>query len=575
MLDNTELELRLGKTTHSQRHIECKLADVVPKAYASVSVRIVSIKSREKEDELGKRSYVYGIAEDSSFKMPFMCYKVLVQFDKNGIFRFENAYVHEFEDRSLLLVLTDYSRIIYLPDEDPAEYQWQAQIGEIKRPLGYSRVTLEGTMSKIFNSSGLVKRCNTCARMIMEEACPQNHQDGFFWSVRISGKLTDATNSINTVFNESLTCNILDRPISEILYHVSTGKQLDSHDFDLEVFTLDVPGSLSVNEAVVVEDPLVFRSSDKLIVPDRYGLRIYFPNNLNFESNLISELKQLELKPSNENHLKIIAKLVEKALDITLRQLTGCPKIHGIYLLERPIHLYGSERANLYIGLELEVRGLQGRLEVECHPKTLVTESILDYVMWRRERGASVNSVKKSLLTWRSDVVLAPNGARGKICAVIFKKADEFTIPVTEQTLPQFWMYTHGIDVDPEEKPLLIVKPKGLDVKLTYPASCAFLDESHVLYSYFKANTQRFIDRKVMGLRTRVLNTMLLALDNLSIGDQKIRLTEIANTKGDMQRLLIHDIKERLLGRNVKASGSIVKAGERLYFLPKIIDAIY
>ncbi|MFQ5998353.1 MAG: hypothetical protein ACE5KO_03520 [Candidatus Bathyarchaeia archaeon] len=566
--------LPISSTPPPRQAEERKLAELVPKTYATATARVLTIKCREKEDELGNRPYVYGIVEDSTFKMPFVCYKTLVQFDKDGVFEFENAYVHEFEDGGLLLVLADHSKISYLLDENPLEYCWQPRIGDITRPLGYPLLTLKGTVSKIFDSSGLVKRCNNCGRIILGEKCLQMHGDGFYWSVRISARLSDNTGSIHVVFNESLTCNLLDRPISDILYHVSTGKQPEAWDFDVEVFTLDLPDRLAVNETVVIEDPLIFRSSDKPIVPDKHGLRIYYPRNLEIDSNLISQVNQLELKPSDENHFRIIAKLVEKSLDIELRKITGCPKVHGIHLLERPIPLFGCERAKLYLGFETEVARSQGRLQIECHPKSIITESLLDYIGWRRERGASVNTVKRALLDLRPDVILAPNNARGSICSLTFQRVGDFKIPVTEQALPDFWKYTHGIEVGQEEKPLIVVKPEGLDVKLTYPPSCVFFDESHIAYSYFKANKAGFIERKKTGVTTRVFNAMLLALENLNVSGEKIKLAEVADTKTDMQRLLIHDVKERLLGRKVKATGSVIKASERLYFLPKTIESI-
>lgn len=85
------------------------LIDLTPNTYIDTIVRVIRIKAKEKEDERarGKRSYVFGIAEDSTFRTPFMCYKPYRSFFHYSVFKFQNAYVHRFEDNSFLLILTE------------------------------------------------------------------------------------------------------------------------------------------------------------------------------------------------------------------------------------------------------------------------------------------------------------------------------------------------------------------------------------------------------------------------------------------------------------------------------------
>jgi len=83
------------------------LIDLKPNTYIDTTVRVTRIKAKEKEDDLGKRPYVFGIAEDSTFRTPFMCYKPYRLFFQDSIFRFQNAYFHGFEENSFLLILTE------------------------------------------------------------------------------------------------------------------------------------------------------------------------------------------------------------------------------------------------------------------------------------------------------------------------------------------------------------------------------------------------------------------------------------------------------------------------------------
>lgn len=63
------------------------LIDLKTNTYIDTIVRVTRIKTKEKEDELGKRPYVFGIAEDSTFRTPFMCYKPYRSFFQDRIFK--------------------------------------------------------------------------------------------------------------------------------------------------------------------------------------------------------------------------------------------------------------------------------------------------------------------------------------------------------------------------------------------------------------------------------------------------------------------------------------------------------
>jgi hypothetical protein len=118
---------------------------------------------------------------------------------------------------------------------------------------------------------------------------------------------------------------------------------------------------------------------------------------------------------------KIIRKLVEKASDILVRKSTGKRMMQGIFLVEDPISLYRCEKARLYLGFSLRVTIKDpdnniddanrvsasnespsvAKAVIETTPQAYVRESVLDYVNFRRQRGASANAVVKGLTTFR------------------------------------------------------------------------------------------------------------------------------------------------------------------------------
>jgi hypothetical protein len=156
---------------HLEKVKAANLSELQPRTYSTVKARVVIIKCKQKEDELGKRDYIFGICEDATFRIPFTCYKPYPSFFRDTVFEFNDCYVHEFDEKSLLLVLTERSSIVHLPNEDPQKYVWRPAIGGIKRATGSCRITLQGTLSQISGSSGLVERCETCGRVAFDGRC--------------------------------------------------------------------------------------------------------------------------------------------------------------------------------------------------------------------------------------------------------------------------------------------------------------------------------------------------------------------------------------------------------------------
>src|SRR5437870_12378644 len=140
------------------------LSQLAPGQYIDTVARVASIKVSEKQDQMGTRTVASGMLEDRIFKVAYLSYKVSLPLALNSAFRFKSVYVHEFEDRSLLLIMTEYSRAQPVEISSIKDFSWIPRIGTITRPVLY--VALSGINSRLSDSSGLVKRCNDCRRVI-------------------------------------------------------------------------------------------------------------------------------------------------------------------------------------------------------------------------------------------------------------------------------------------------------------------------------------------------------------------------------------------------------------------------
>ena len=167
------------------------LSELIPGKYVSATARVVYLKTRERHDALGSKLVFTGILEDSTFKVPFVSHRITYPLIRNSVYKFYSAYVHEFEDKSTLLVITEHTKIEPKNIEDYREFVWAPKIESIKRPV--QSVALQGVITTIRSNSGLVKRCNNC-KSILYDSCPNNCVDGWGWDLRVSSRLYDGAN---------------------------------------------------------------------------------------------------------------------------------------------------------------------------------------------------------------------------------------------------------------------------------------------------------------------------------------------------------------------------------------------
>ncbi len=248
--------------------------------------------------------------------------------------------------------------------------------------------------------------------------------------------------------------------------------------------------------------------------------------------------------------------------------------MQGIYLLEEPISLYRCERAKLYLGFSLRVSliGEDSEVTVEATPQAYVRESVLDYVKLRRERGATANAVVRNLLTYRNKVIVAPSGNYGCIVDVVTKNAGSQQVSETDnRSLVEFWKQVYGIEISPDEIPLLKVKMMNSENVFTYPPSmCFFGSDSLLIY----ANVQKFIENKKYTLKAKMDDVIREILkQDLAIGSTKLEVEKLAASQhSDVQGQLLQEIRQKLFGRNAVAKGSIIFVHDELWFFPNQIQ---
>jgi hypothetical protein len=549
------------------------LSELIPGTYVAVTSRIVYLKTSERHDALGSKLVFSGVLEDSTFKVPFVSHRISYPLIRNSVYKFYSAYVHEFEDKSVLLVVTEHTKIEPKNIEDYREFVWAPKIESIKRPVHH--IALQGAITTIHGNSGLVKRCNKC-KSILYDSCPNKcaNEEGWGWDLRVSSRLYDGSGSIKMILTKDIASKVLQKNLSELILLASQPiPNNNTRQFQTSICKIKIPDSIEVIEAVS-ENVSSYRKSGKLIVTDGRNL-VFLPTN---EEHNFTDFTTRRLRVSELEDRKIIRRLIEKALEISLKRVTGKKMMHGIFLLEDPIPLYRCEKAKLYVGFSVRANLTEkadGRVEeavIELSPQAYVRESVLDYVNLRRERGASANAIVRNLTTYRNRVIVAPSGNYGSITEVVMRKAGSQKVSESDtRNLVEFWKQIYGIDISPEEIPLLKIKMVNSENTFTYPPSMCFFAGGDSLV--IPAAVQGFIESKKSTLKARMDEVASKAIHDLKIGDLSLgSKAAITEQKTDIRTQLQQETRQKLFGRNVSARGSVISVHDELWFFPSQIQ---
>jgi hypothetical protein len=109
-----------------------------------MTARVAYLRTAERHDALGEKVVFTGVLEDSSSKVSFVSHKIAYPLIRDSVYHINSAYIHEFPDRSLLVVITEFTKLDPKNVEDIREFTWVPKISAINRPVRY--IYLNGTV---------------------------------------------------------------------------------------------------------------------------------------------------------------------------------------------------------------------------------------------------------------------------------------------------------------------------------------------------------------------------------------------------------------------------------------------
>jgi hypothetical protein len=135
----------------------------------------------------------------------------------------------------------------------------------------------------------------------------------------------------------------------------------------------------------------------------------------------------------------------------------------------------------------------------------------------------------------------------------------------------EFRKQIYDIDILPEEIPLLKIKIVNSENTFTYPPSMCFFAGGDSLV--IPAGVQGFIENKKSNIKARMDEIASKAIRDLRIGTTSLGSeATIIDQQNDIQTELLHEIRQKLFGRNVSARGSIISVHDELWFFPTQIQ---
>jgi predicted secreted acid phosphatase len=176
-----------------------------------------------------------------------------------------------------------------------------------------------------------------------------------------------------------------------------------------------------------------------------------------------------------------------------------------------------------------------------------------------------------NLTKYRNKVIVAPSGNYGCIVDIIAKKAGSQLVSDTDQrNLVDFWKQIYGIDISPDEIPLLKIKMINSENIFTYPPSMCFFGNDSL---FIPADVQKFVEYKKSTVKSRmdkVVNSLVSEKESLRIGETTLDFggQAVSNTNADIQVQLLHEVRQKLFGRNVVARGSAMFVHDEIWFFP-------
>ncbi|RLE62667.1 MAG: hypothetical protein DRJ38_09240, partial [Thermoprotei archaeon] len=451
--------LRLSEARQRNVHIlEKKLKDCKDGELVKVRARIVRAKIKFSRDGLGKRPRISGILEDDSFRAFFVSYNPNLPLVTDAVVEIEGALVRRLPSGNKILLLNERTKVSVL-GEGLEKYIFNARIADLDEPV--SGILVEGRIAHVYDV--VVKKCRVCNKQFYGNVCPEGHQEGFYYDLRLKFLLSDDTGSIKCIAPRDISAKLLGVPISYVYDTLYEGECYGT------IFLLKPKNELRLRfYSGDIENGRYYR--------DNKGLIIVLdceepPDNAKFVREKVIDFNSVE-------DLGLLADVVEHYIRSRLPE-----EFLGFHLLRR-VHT-NYRKVYLYEGFNLEVE-IDEPLKVTTTATVRAFESLKDYINYRRRKGASYNAVKRTILNYRNIVYLAPRGLIGKIVSLIPVSASEYIIEEKGISIYEYWR-RKGFEVDRDEKPLVKVRVYDLGgLELVYPPSQVFYKYDNISRnSYF------------------------------------------------------------------------------------------
>ena len=259
------------------------------------------------------------------------------------------------------------------------------------------------------------------------------------------------------------------------------------------------------------------------------------PPEVTYQDQKAILLEHIPVDPKKPDHRQALTSVLSEHLKAGMRQKGYATNENGRFFPKRPRieRLENGEPIQLFRdGCLYQVEILEnGHILVWIDPKSRIKQSSLDFITWKSQR-ASKNDIENYLIGQK--VNMDPYGMSGTIESIDWSQSPvtyTFPAPVNVQrrtgapevNLQDYWKFSHRIQINANDAPLIMVKLKGKQGSVPYPPSTVYLSTRG------KQLSNEIRSSFIMPPWKRMQKTEQLAkviLDgNHSIGDHQVRFS--------------------------------------------------
>ena len=180
-----------------------KIKNITPKdLYISVEGKVSDVIKKNYEKDGSSREVTYFTLSDDTGSIRVSSFGREI---KEGVtVRIEGAKVSEYNGRYRLTIFENTPVIMIDKAFDTGKTY---DISDVNGPV--DQISLAGFAIAISDRSGLLRRCNTCRKMLDDVRCPDHPDDGFFLDLFASFILTDGSGEMHSTCGKAVLSKLL------------------------------------------------------------------------------------------------------------------------------------------------------------------------------------------------------------------------------------------------------------------------------------------------------------------------------------------------------------------------------